>query len=363
MTDTSKHEPVIGLEIHAQLSTNTKAFSNDSAEFGGTPNSNISAITLGHPGTLPKLNFKIIDYAIKMGLALNCTINKLNRFARKNYFYADLPKGYQISQFETPICSDGYMKLGVNGEEKKIGITRVHMEEDSGKSNHEQDPYYSLIDLNRAGVPLIEIVSEPDMRSADEAFEFVSEIRRMVRYLDICDGNMEEGSLRCDANVSVRLKGADKFGEKVEVKNMNSIRNVKKAIEYEIQRQIEAIEKGEKITQDTRSFDAAKGVTFTMRSKEMAHDYRYFTEPDLPPVKLTQEHIDKLKKDMPIMPDEHLARLTGELKLDEYDAYYSIDIKEGILFENNFNNYFFFNLRNYGIHDFYIYHSLYIFFK
>jgi len=314
-----KYEAVIGLEVHAQLMTKSKAFSSDSTEFGVSPNTNVSVITLGHPGTLPKLNKSAVELAIKMGLACNCTIRHNNQFARKNYFYPDLPKGYQITQHTTPICHDGFLLLKMEAYEKKIGITRIHIEEDAGKSLHDQDPYFTLIDLNRAGVPLIEIVSEPDIRTPDEAYSYLSEIRKIVRYLDICDGNMEEGSLRCDANVSVRERGEQKFGAKVEVKNMNSIRNVKRALEYEIERQIEAIEKGEKISQDTRSFDAVTGKTFSMRSKEMANDYRYFPEPDLPPVILTDKDIDAIRKEMPELPEAMKKRFIME-GLSEYDA-------------------------------------------
>ena len=315
-----KYEPVIGLEVHAQLLTQSKAFSSDSAAYGAAPNHHVSVISLGHPGTLPKLNEKVVRLAVRLGLACNCTINRDNQFARKNYFYADLPKGYQITQFDTPICTKGHIRISVNGEEKIIGITRIHLEEDAGKSIHDIDPFYTLIDLNRAGVPLLEMVSEPDIRSADEAYQYLTEVRKLVRYLDICDGNMEEGSLRCDANVSVRIKGTEQFGAKVEVKNMNSIRNVKRALEYEIKRQIEAIERGETIDQDTRTFDAVEGKTYTMRSKEMAHDYRYFTEPDLPPLFISQEYIDEVKSEMPPLPDELFQKYRNQLQLSEYDA-------------------------------------------
>lgn len=327
-----KYEPVIGLEIHAQLLTNTKAFSSDAAEYGASPNTLVSPVSLGHPGTLPVLNEKAVEFAIKLGLACNCTINYYNSFSRKNYFYADLPKGYQITQFNTPICANGFINInGMRDEEKyekKIGITRIHLEEDAGKSIHEQDPYYTLIDLNRAGVALLEMVSEPDIRTPDEAYQYVTEMRKLVRYLGICDGNMEEGSLRCDANVSVRLKKTEKFGQKVEVKNINSIRNVRRALEYEIKRQIEAIEKGEIIEQDTRSFDAVKGTTFTMRSKESVHDYRYFTEPDLPPLILTDDYVQEVKSQMPALPNELRNKFIIEFGLSEYDAAVLTDDKE-----------------------------------
>jgi aspartyl-tRNA(Asn)/glutamyl-tRNA(Gln) amidotransferase subunit B len=315
-----KYEAVIGLEVHAQLLTNSKAFSSDAVEFGAEPNTDISVITLGYPGTLPKLNKEVVELAVKMGLACNCQITKFNKFARKNYFYADLPKGYQISQHNTPLCTHGFINITTDGLKKRIGITRIHLEEDSGKSIHDQDPYYTLIDLNRAGTGLIEIVSEPEMRSSDEAYEYLTEIRKIVRWLDICDGNMEEGSLRCDANVSVMLRGEKKFGSKVEVKNMNSIRNVKRALEHEIERQIETIEKGGKIYQETRTFDAGTGKTSVMRTKEMADDYRYFTEPDLPPVVLTDDYIESIKKGMPALPEEMKQNFITEFSLTEYDA-------------------------------------------
>ncbi len=323
-----KYEVIIGLEVHAQLQTQSKAYCSDGAEFGLAPNVQVSPVSLGHPGTLPVLNKAAVEYAIKMGLATNCTINKVNQFARKNYFYADLPKGYQITQHTTPICTDGHVTITVNGEEKRIGITRIHLEEDAGKSIHDIDPFNSLIDLNRAGVPLIEIVSEPDLRNADDAYEYLTLIRKLVRYLDICDGNMEEGSLRCDCNISVRLKGAAKFGTKIEVKNMNSIRNVKRTIEFEIQRQIQAVESGEVLTMQTRSFNAANGTTFDMRSKEMANDYRYFPEPDLPPFILTDEAIASVKSKMPALPDELLARFINEFGLTPYDAAVLSDDKD-----------------------------------
>ncbi len=321
-----KYETVIGLEVHAQLSTKSKAYSSDSTEFGVLPNTNISAISLGHPGTLPKTNKKVIEFAVRLGLACKCTIREVNEYARKNYFYADLPKGYQITQDKTPICTGGYITIKQeDGTEKNINITRIHMEEDAGKSIHDIDPFDSLIDLNRAGVALLEIVSEPEMRSGAEAYQYLTEVRKLVRYLDICDGNMEEGSLRCDANVSVRLKGATTFGKRTEVKNMNSIRNVQRAIEYEAKRQIEAIENGEEISQDTRSFDAVAGTTFVLRSKEMANDYRYFPEPDLQPVVVSQEYISKVKSTLPPLPNE-LHKKYISLGLSTYDA--------GVLTEN-----------------------------
>lgn len=315
-----KYEIVVGLEVHAQLATYSKMYCSDSAEFGALPNTQISPITLGHPGTLPVVNEHAVDYAIKMGLATNCQITEYNGFARKNYFYADLPKGYQITQDKTPICTNGYIDIEIDGKVKRIGITRIHMEEDAGKSTHDLDPYNSLIDLNRAGVPLVEIVSEPDIRSAEEAYQYLSEVRKLVRYLGICDGNMEEGSMRCDANVSVRLKGAKEFGQRCEVKNMNSLRNVMRAIEFEAKRQIDLIEAGETIHQQTRSFNAADGTTFSLRSKENAHDYRYFPEPDLPVIIVTEEHVQSIKAAMPKLSKELKAEYISKLGLSAYDA-------------------------------------------
>ncbi len=330
-----KYEAVIGLEIHAQLSTKSKAYASDSTEFGVLPNTNISPITLGHPGTLPRLNKKNIEYAVKLGLAVNANIRPHNEFARKNYFYADLPKGYQITQDKTPICNNGFIALFPNTvNEKKINITRIHLEEDAGKSIHDQDPFNSLIDLNRAGVSLVEIVSEPEINSADEAYEYVTQVRKLVRYLDICDGNMEEGSLRCDANVSVRLKGSTEFGQRTETKNMNSIRNVKRAIEYEIKRQIDTIESGGKIEMETRSFNAVDGSTFTLRSKEQAHDYRYFPEPDLQPTNVHEDYIAEVKETLPELPNELFKKYTNELGLSEYDANILIESKPIALYFN-----------------------------
>lgn len=328
-----KYEVVVGLEVHAQMLTKTKAYSNDINEFGATPNTNISVISLGHPGTLPMMNKKTVEYAIKLGLACGCTIARDQYFARKNYFYPDLPKGYQITQDKTPICTGGAVIIKTeDGKEKSIGLTRIHMEEDAGKSIHDVDVYDTLVDLNRAGVPLVEIVSEPDIRSSQEAYDYLIEIRKLVRYLGICDGNMEEGSLRCDANVSVRLKNAKEFGTKVEVKNMNSIRNVQRAIEFEIIRQIEAVEKGETLTQETRSFDALKGITISMRTKEAANDYRYFPEPDLQPLFVDQKQIDIIKGEMPDLPRDLFIKYTKELGLSEYDAYMLTDTKSIALY-------------------------------
>ncbi len=328
-----KYEAVIGLEIHVQLLTNSKAYSNDLNEYGAEPNSNISAITLAHPGVLPKVNEKQLQFAILLGLACECDIRKENQYARKNYFYADMPKGYQITQDETPICNNGFVRVkDANSTEKRVNLTRIHMEEDSGKSIHDQDPFNTLIDLNRAGTPLLEMVTEPDIRSGEEAYNFVSEVRKLVRYLEICDGNMEEGSMRCDANISVRERGAKEFGTKVEVKNMNSIRNVQRAIEYEINRQIDCVEKGQEIFHETRSFDASSGTTAGMRSKEEANDYRYFPEPDLLPVYVTKEKIDEVKQIMPPLPHELFNKYTGELKLSNYDAQILTDSKDLALY-------------------------------
>ena len=316
-----KYELVVGLEVHAQLSTLSKAFSSDSAAFGAEPNHNVSPISLGHPGTLPRINKKMVEYAVKMGLACNCSINLKNTFARKNYFYADLPKGFQTTQDQQPICLGGQVTVKLSdGTSKNIAIHHIHMEDDAGKSSHDQHDEYSLIDLNRAGVPLIEIVSEPDMRSAEEAGQFLTEIRRILRYLEICDGNMEEGSMRCDANISVRLRGASAYGNRCEVKNLNSIRNVQRAIEHEFERQVAIIEAGGHIDQNTLNFNADTGETSVLRSKEMANDYRYFPEPDLLPVQLTAADLSAIRESMPALPNELFAKYTSELGLSDYDA-------------------------------------------
>jgi len=336
----NKYVAVIGLEVHAQLLTRSKAYSADENIYGARPNTKTSVISLGHPGTLPKVNSKVIEYAVKLGLAIGSEIREKNEYARKNYFYADLPKGYQITQDKTPICSGGSISINdIKGKKKDIKITRIHMEEDAGKSIHDLDPFHTLIDLNRAGVPLIEIVSEPDMRSSEEAYQYINKIRKLVRYLEICDGNMEEGSLRCDANVSVMEKGAISFGTKVEIKNMNSSRNVKHAIEFEISRQIEIIEKGGKISHETRSFNASNNSTISMRHKEEANDYRYFTEPDLQPVIITQEYITKIRKKLPPLPDSLLLKFTKEFNLSEYDAKILTDNKDIALYFNEICTY------------------------
>lgn len=314
-------EPVIGLEVHAQLLTESKAFAPVSTEFGAEPNTNVTPLCLGHPGTLPILNENLVRYIIKMGLATNCKIARKSIFARKNYFYPDLPKGYQISQYETPICYDGHIDITLeDGTEKRIGITRIHMEEDAGKSIHDQDPYNTLVDLNRAGTPLIEIVSEPDLRSAQEAYAYLTKIKQIVQYLEICDGNMEEGSLRCDANVSIRPVGQEKFGTRTELKNMNSFRNVERAILYEIERQKQLILDGGSVIQQTLLWDSNKMETREMRSKEEAHDYRYFPEPDIPPVIVSEEMLDEIKEELPELPHVRRERFLNEFNLPEFDA-------------------------------------------
>jgi aspartyl-tRNA(Asn)/glutamyl-tRNA(Gln) amidotransferase subunit B len=316
-----KYEPVIGIEIHAQLKTKSKAFCSDINEYGGTPNTQVSPISLGHPGTLPRFNKEVINYAVKMGIACNANITEIMHFDRKNYFYADLPKGYQITQDKTPICTGGSIYIKDDkGNEKTIELTRIHMEEDSGKSIHDQDPFNSLIDLNRAGVPLIEIVTEPVIKSGTEAYNYVSEMRKLLRYLEICDGNMEEGSMRCDVNISIMPIGAKQFGQRVEIKNLNSIRNIQRSIEFEICRHAEILEKGEDIAQETRNFDASTGETVAMRLKESAHDYRYFPEPDLTALIVSKEYIENVKKTLPPLPNELYKKYKNELGLSDYDA-------------------------------------------
>jgi aspartyl-tRNA(Asn)/glutamyl-tRNA(Gln) amidotransferase subunit B len=326
-------EAVIGLEIHVQLQTKSKAFSSDSTEYGALPNTQISPISLGHPGTLPMHNKAAIDNAIKMGLALNCEIRKVNRYARKNYFYADLPKGYQITQFDTPLCNHGTVRIKLpSGQQKDIRLTRIHMEEDTGKSMHDQDLNDTLVDYNRAGTALIEVVTEPDIQSGDEAYAFVTEIRRLVRYLDICDGNMEEGSLRCDANISVMPKGSSTYGTKVEVKNMNSISNVKRAIDFEIKRQTELIVAGGMVEGETRGFNGLNGTTFSMRKKEAVNDYRYFPEPDLPPTIVTEAYLESVRASMPELPSTLYTRFTESYGLSDYDASVLVDDKHSALY-------------------------------
>jgi len=315
-----KYEVVIGLEVHAQLQTNSKLFCGDSTSFGAAPNTHISPITLAHPGTLPRMNKKAIEFAIKLGLALNCEIEQKNYFARKNYFYPDLPKGYQISQHTTPICKNGVVKINVNNEQRSVQLNRIHIEEDAGKSLHDVDDNYTAIDLNRAGVPLLEIVSEPDLHSSEEAFAYITELRRLVRWLEICDGNMEEGSMRCDANISIRLKGEKKLGTRVEVKNLNSIRNVKKAIDLEVNRLIDIVESGAYVIQETRSFDADNNTTFSLRSKEDADDYRYFADPDLTPFHITDQFLQAVKDSLPALPEALEIKYKEVFQLASYDA-------------------------------------------
>ncbi|NJD21785.1 MAG: Asp-tRNA(Asn)/Glu-tRNA(Gln) amidotransferase subunit GatB [Melioribacter sp.] len=315
-----KYEAVIGLEVHAQLLTDTKIFCGCSTKFGVPPNTNVCPVCLGHPGVLPVMNKKVVEFTVLMGLATECTINEKSIFARKNYFYPDLPKGYQISQYEKPICEHGNISVEVkSGLKKNIGITRIHMEEDAGKSIHDQGDS-TLIDVNRCGTPLMEIVSEPDMHSAEEAYLYLTKLKQIVTYLGICDGNMEEGSLRCDANVSVRLKGEEKFGTKTEVKNMNSFRNVEKAIEHEIERQIDILEDGGNIIQQTLLWDADANIVKPMRSKEEAHDYRYFPDPDLMPIVVSENWKNEIASSMPELPQKRRDRFISEFSLPKYDA-------------------------------------------
>lgn len=327
-----KYEVVIGLEVHAQLKTNTKIFAPDGTEFGKEPNSQISTITLGMPGVLPVLNKEVVNMGILTGLALNCKIPNRCKFDRKQYFYPDLPKGYQISQYDEPICVGG--QIEING--KTIGITRAHLEEDAGKLVHAgadglYGSSYSLVDLNRAGTPLLEIVSEPDMRSSDEARAYMEELRTTLRYIGVCDGNLEEGSMRCDANISIRPFGQKEFGTRAEIKNVNSFRALQRAIEYEIDRQIEIVEEGGKVVQETRLWDDNLGLTKSMRGKEDAHDYRYFPEPDLMPLEISQEWIDSIKEKMPELPSQKRARYES-LGLSAYDANVIVEQMETALF-------------------------------
>lgn len=331
MPDFGKYEAVIGLEVHTQLLTKSKLFCGDSTEFGNPPNTHVSAISLAHPGTLPLMNEKAVELAIKLGLAFNCQITGHNYYARKNYFYPDLPKGYQITQHTTPICKNGAVTIAVNGQERNVLLNRIHLEEDAGKSIHDADENYTNIDLNRAGVALLEIVSEPDIFSSEEAFAYVTAIRKMVRHLEVCDGNMEEGSMRCDANISIRIKGETQLGTKVEVKNLNSIRNVKRSIDFEITRLIELVENGEEVIQQTRSFDANNGTTFSLRTKEEANDYRYFPEPDLAPFIVTEEMIEGIKSIMPELPAALEKRLVLEYGLTPESAGVISDDRASIL--------------------------------
>lgn len=339
MTETvyNRYEVVIGLEVHAQLATGSKAFSSDPATFGGLPNTHVSPVSLGHPGTLPVVNEKLVEYAVKMGLATHCKIRKESFFARKNYFYADLPKGYQISQDTAPICYEGFININVEdgsgkGQPKKVRIHRIHMEEDAGKSMHDQDRHNSYIDLNRAGVPLIEIVSEPDIRSGEEAALYLAEVRRILRYLEICDGNMEEGSMRCDANISVRLKGESRLGTRCEVKNLNSMRNVQRAIDFEMRRQVDILESGGSVEQHTLNFDPDSGETAPLRTKEEANDYRYFPEPDMPPLSLSEAYIEKIRAALPLLPEQWQQKLVAEFGLPAYAAAVLTESKRMVLY-------------------------------
>jgi aspartyl-tRNA(Asn)/glutamyl-tRNA(Gln) amidotransferase subunit B len=318
-----KYQVVIGLEVHTQLTTNTKIFCGCSTRFGAQPNSQTCPVCLGFPGALPVLNEKVVEYAIRAGLATNCSITPRSIFARKNYFYPDLPKGYQISQFDLPICQHGHLDIDVEGERKRIGITRIHMEEDAGKLVHADLPGVgddSCVDLNRACTPLLEVVSEPDMRSPDEAIAYLKKLHQIVVYLGICDGNLEEGSFRCDANVSLMPVGSTTFGTRAELKNINSFRFIKQAIEYEMERQAEILDEGGRIIQETRLFDPSTGTTRSMRGKEEAHDYRYFPDPDLVPVIVSDEWIEEVRATLPELPEAKRARFAAELGLPEYDA-------------------------------------------
>lgn len=331
-----KYEVVIGLEVHAQLKTKSKIFAPDGTEFGNEQNTQISPITLGMPGVLPVLNKGVVDMAILTGLALNSKIPNRCKFDRKQYFYPDLPKGYQISQYDEPICVGGYLDI----QGKRIGITRAHLEEDAGKLVHAGSDgiagsSYSLVDLNRAGTPLLEIVSEPDMRSSDEAKAYMEELRSILRYIGVCDGNLEEGSMRCDANISVMPKGSSEFGTRAEIKNVNSFRALQRAIEYEIERQIELVEDGERVVQETRLWDDNSGETRSMRGKEDAHDYRYFPEPDLMPLEISQEWVERIKKTMPELPNAKKERFM-ELGLSEYDAGIIVEQMDLALFFDEF---------------------------
>ena len=320
----TKYITVIGLEVHAELKTKSKAFCSCSTEFGGKPNTHVCPVCLGMPGAMPVLNEQVVEFAIRAGLALNCEIKKYNKFDRKNYFYPDLSKNYQISQFDKPICEHGYIKINLDGAEKSIGVTRIHMEEDAGKLVHSGETIStsssSAVDYNRAGVPLIEIVSEPDMRSSEEARAYLESLKAILEYTDVCDCKMQEGSLRCDANISIMPEGATEFGTRTEIKNLNSFRALVRAIDYEVERQKAIVEKGGKIVQETRTWDDAKGETLSMRSKEEAHDYRYFAEPDLVPIDLDDAWIERVRAELPELPAQRQARLMEEFGLPKYDA-------------------------------------------
>lgn len=315
-----EYEAIIGLEVHAQLLTRSKIFCGCPTTFGAPPNTQTCPVCLGMPGSLPVLNRKAVEFALKMALATNCRVAPESVFARKNYFYPDLPKGYQISQYEQPLAEHGYLDIVVNGHRKRVGITRIHLEEDAGKLIHSETRPVSFVDFNRTGVPLIEIVSEPDLRTPEEAVEYLKGLRNILLYLEICDGNMEEGSLRCDANISLRPVGATGFGTKVELKNMNSFRFLRQALEYEIRRQRALLADGREIVQETRLWDQTRGQTFSMRGKEEAHDYRYFPDPDLVPVKIAPEWLAEIRRSLPELPAARAARFVQELGLPEYDA-------------------------------------------
>lgn len=325
-------ETIIGLEIHIQLSTATKAFCADDARFSTEPNTQTGIVSLAHPGTLPKLNKKQIEYAVRLGLAMNSEINKASYFERKQYFYPDLPKGYQISQQASPICIGGYINLNTSNGDKKIRLHHIHMEEDAGKSVHDTDPTWSKIDLNRAGVPLLEMVTEPDFRTAEEVSVFLNELQRLVRFLDISDANMEEGSMRCDVNISVRPAGTDELRERCEVKNVNSRRFARKAIEFEVNRQIKKWESGERVVRQTMQFVPEEGITTPIREKESAHDYRYYPDPDLPPIILSREYIDNIKSTLPALPQELYQDLTKNKNLADADAQVLVQDKETVAF-------------------------------
>src|SRR5271169_4838385 len=319
----AKYEPVIGLEVHVQLATHTKIFCGCPTSFGAPPNTNVCPVCMGLPGALPVLSRKAVELAIEAGLALNCRVNSRSIFARKNYFYPDLPKGYQISQYDQPLAEHGWLEAAVDGAKKRIGITRIHLEDDAGKSIHDgfkDSDRYTYVDLNRSGTPLIEIVSEPDLRSPDEAYEYLTELKQVMQYVAVSECDMEKGQLRCDANVSVRLKGAEKFGTKAEVKNLNSFRFLKMALDYEIARQVSVLEAGGRIEQETRLYNVASGETVGMRSKEHAHDYRYFPEPDLVPLRVSEEWRERVRAQMPELPANKRERFMVDYKLTDYDA-------------------------------------------
>ena len=321
--DIARYEPVIGLEVHVQLNTRTKIFCGCPTGFGAPPNTNVCAVCLGHPGALPVLNRKAVEMAIQASLAMHCRVNSFSRFARKNYFYPDLPKGYQISQYDQPLAEHGWLEVFVDGARKRIGVTRIHLEDDAGKSIHDgfkDSDRYTYVDLNRSGTPLIEIVSEPDIRSSEEAYQYLSELKQVMQYVGVSECDMEKGQLRCDANVSVRLKGAEKFGTKAEVKNLNSFRFAKLALDYEIARQVALLESGGKVEQETRLYNVATGETAGMRSKEHAHDYRYFPEPDLMPLRVNQDWLDRIQKEMPELPADKRRRFIESYGVREYDA-------------------------------------------